>query len=681
MKLQKRIVMMLSVLLFAFIMIACDDTTTLTEFRFEGIEDALEIEFDSEFNILTGVKAIGNDEKDYSENITFSTTSKAIAEDGTLDTNVPGTSLVRYEIVEGDVRLQQWRTLTVKEPEREGDALVQNGDFSLGTSYWTVDQGTIEMTIEDDAAKLDLVAGAQAHEPRMYQMNIPFEEGKTYEISFEGKASVLKTINLQVGELLSDAPWFVDFKARQVETADLTLEWESFSYTFRHTLENDRGGILFEFGTVAGQTIDGTVWLRNIEAKEVEAEEDTKAPEFEGVNDAVLTLGTPFNPLAGVSAYDLFDGDVTEDITFEIKDAEDNVVETIDVDVVGVYTITYTVSDEAGNEATATRTVTFEEMTFKDENLIVNGDFSQALGAEWATYFADWTNAAGTMNIVDEKLVFDVTALGDENWHIQLFQENITLELGKTYRIMLDVSSSVARTINVELGVSHEDGSFTQYMNTQVGIPVNEETQTLTYIFTVTEQTTEAGKFVLHLGNISEGDVPSVLTFDNISIQERDVEPLITTDFTDERHFVDQASGDVHTTDERTEDALTITVLSTGGEAYIPHYLYELARLDAGTYVYKISVTSDVTRHLRFNIVLPDSGFNSILPPVEEGSEQRYVDFLVEAGVTYEFEVEFVATVPLEETVKVELDFGPIGYDGETLLGEFVLEDVLLYRK
>lgn len=679
MKLQKRIVMMLSVLLFAFIMIACDDTTTLTEFRFEGIEDALEIEFDSEFNILTGVKAIGNDEKDYSENITFTTTSKAIAEDGTLDTKVPGNSLVRYEIKEGDVRLQQWRTLTVKEPEREGDALVQNGDFSLGTSYWTVDQGTIEMTIEDDAAKLDLVAGAEAHEPRMYQMNIPFEEGKTYEISFEGKASVLKTINLQVGELLSDAPWFEDFKKRQVETADLTLEWDSFSYTFRHTLENDRGGILFEFGTVAGQTIDGTVWLRNIEAKEVEAEEDTKAPEFEGVNDAVLTLGTPFDPLAGVSAHDLFDGDVTEDITFEIKNADDEEVTTINVGVVGTYTITYTVSDEAGNKATATRTVTFEEMTFKDENLIVNGDFSQALGTEWGSYTEG--GGAFTFEIVDGNLELDVTSLGSNPWDVQFFQEGFKLELGKTYRVSFTASATVERDVNLAVGLALDQAPyFTDYLPKQTDLTIGVESTTHTFIFTVSQETIEAGKLVLELGNTTNGKAGKV-TVESITLQERDVAELITSDFTSEKHVVEQADGVTHAQDTRTANELTIEVLSTGGEAYIPHYLYELARLDAGTYVYKISVTSDVTRHLRFNIVLPDSDFNSILPPVEEGSEQRYVDFEVKAGVKYEFEVEFVATVPLEETVKVELDFGPIGYDGETLLGKFVLEDVLLYRK
>lgn len=681
MKLQKRIVMMLSVLLFAFIIIACDDTTTLTEFRFEGIEDALEIEFDSEFNILTGVKAIGNDEKDYSEKITFTTTSKAIAEDGTLDTSSPGTHLVRYEVEVGKVRLQQWRNLAVKSPERTDDALIQNGDFAQGTAYWTADQGAIDLSIEDGAVKAEIIAGAGAHEPRLYQMDIPFEEGKSYKISFEGKATPDKTINLQVGELLPAAPWFTDFKPRQVETAALTEDWDSYSYTFRHTLENDRGGVLFEFGTVAGSTIDGTVWLRNIIAEEVEDQPDTEAPVFENVNDASFTLGTAFNPLAGITAFDAFDGDVTDKITYVIKDENDEVVTEIDVDVVGVYTIIYTVSDEALNTATKERVISFEEMRFKDENLIVNGDFKEALGQEWGSHVDG--GGAFTETITDEQLVLDVTGLGTNPWDVQYFYEGFTLELGKTYRVSFTAKASVERDINLAVGVAlNTDPWFTDYLTKQLGLTIGTEEQTHSFIFTVSQATTELGKLVLELGNTTNGAVGTV-TIDNIMLQEKDEEALITPDFTDERHVVEQADNVDHATEERTKDTLKIDVVSTGGEAYIPHYFYIIPTLEAGTYVYQINIESSVTRHLRFNIVVPGWDYVSVLPPVdpENPDGPRFIDFEVKAGETYALTVEFIVDNPITDEAKIELDFGPIGYDEETLLGEFVLEDVLLYRK
>lgn len=682
MKIQKRIVMILSVLMFAFLIVACDDTkTSLTSIEFEGLEDVTDIEFNVDFNIFDGVKALGDDGKDYTEKIKFTTTSTAIAANGDLDTSSPGTHLVRYEIEVEQVRLQQWRNLIVKSPERTDDALIQNGDFAQGTSYWLADQGTIDLSVEAGELKAELTAGANAHEPRLYQMDIPFEEGKSYKISFEGKATPDKVINLQAGELLTNAPWFTDFKPRQVETAALTEEWEEFSYTFRHTLENDRGGILFEFGTVLGQTIDGTVWLRNIVATEVEDEADTVAPEFENVNNASFTLGTVFNPLAGVTAFDLFDGDVTDQITFEIKDVDDLVVDEIDVNVIGTYTITYTVSDVAGNTNTAVRVVSFEEMKFRDENLIVNGEFIGELGEQWGSH----TDGGGafTEAIVDEQLVLDITALGANPWDVQYFYEGFTLELGKTYRVSFRAKASLERDVNLAVGVAlMTDPWFTDYLPKQEGITLGTEFETYSFIFTVGEATTDLGKLVLELGNTTDGEV-GVITIDNIMLHEKDEEVLITPDFTDERHVVEQADEVIHAIEERTEDALTIDVVTTGGDAYIPHYFYLLPELEAGTYVYKINITSTVTRHLRLNILVPDWGYTSLLPLVdpENLESDQFVDFEVIAGETYEFEVEFTVENPVTDEIKIELDFGPLGFEEEVLIGQFILSDVLMYRK
>ncbi len=511
-------------------------------------------------------------------------------------------------------------------------------------------------------------------------MGIPFEEGKTYEIKFEAKSSVEKVINLQVGELLDNAPWFVDFKPMQVEHRTITTEWASYSYTFKHNLDNDRGGVLFEFGPIGGEAVAAVVSLRNIEAVEVEAVADTVAPVFSGLADRVFEVGTDFNPLTGVTAYDLNDGDVTAKIEVVITNADDEEVTTIDTDVAGVYTLEYKVTDEAGNTATETITVTIEEMQFSDENLIVNGEFTNELGTDWGTH----TDGGGAFNAVvtDGKLVLDVTGLGGNPWDVQIFQEGFKLEKGKTYKVSFAASSTVARDINLAVGLAlSNDPWFTDYLPKQMGLELDATTKEFEFVFTVTEDTIELGKLVIELGNTTNGAV-GVITVDYIRVQERYFEPLITADFTDERHVLEQADGVTHATAERTKDDLTITVTSVGGEAYIPHYFYLLDGLQAGTYEYRISVTADVARHLRFNIVVPDWGFNSILPPVdsEEGSPQ-FVDFEVKDGELVELVVEFTVGETINEQVKIELDFGPIGYEGETLTGEFVLSNVSLERK
>ena len=65
-------------------------------------------------------------------------------------------------------------------------------------------------------------------------------------------------------------------------------------------------------------------------------------------------VGDKFNPLAGVSAYDKEDGDLTESIT---------VSGTVDTLKPGKYTLNYTVSDKDGNTSTFTRIITVTETT------------------------------------------------------------------------------------------------------------------------------------------------------------------------------------------------------------------------------------------------------------------------------------------------------------------------------
>ena len=144
-----------------------------------------------------------------------------ISESGLLNTAKTGKHGIRYEVKVGDLTAQHWRYITVKEPEAvEGEFLI-NKDFSNGTAGWDSpsvvyngDGSSMDMSVEDGALKTVVVAGSSAHTPRFGQMNVPFEQGKAYKVSFRAKASEAKIINLQVGELLAASPWFTDFKKK-----------------------------------------------------------------------------------------------------------------------------------------------------------------------------------------------------------------------------------------------------------------------------------------------------------------------------------------------------------------------------------------------------------------------------------------------------------------------------------
>lgn len=80
--------------------------------------------------------------------------------------------------------------------------------------------------------------------------------------------------------------------------------------------------------------------------------DDVTAPEITLPTENKVEQGADFDALAGVTATDERDGDLTSSITVE---------GTVDTDTLGDYELVYAVADAAGNEVTAARTVTVVE--------------------------------------------------------------------------------------------------------------------------------------------------------------------------------------------------------------------------------------------------------------------------------------------------------------------------------
>ncbi|MGL5366459.1 MAG: immunoglobulin-like domain-containing protein, partial [Plesiomonas shigelloides] len=107
-------------------------------------------------------------------------------------------------------------------------------------------------------------------------------------------------------------------------------------------------------------------------------------PTFSGIADTSLILGTAFDPLAGVSAQDEEDGDLTSHIKLSGS---------VDSNTVGRYTLTYQVSDSAGQTVTQARNVTVKESGGVCTNgwsataTYVGGDLVSHNGKSWR---AEW---------------------------------------------------------------------------------------------------------------------------------------------------------------------------------------------------------------------------------------------------------------------------------------------------
>jgi len=513
----------------------------LSSITISGADD-IEVDFDASFNVLTGVTAIGNNSVDYTSQIVLQSTSQAVnLTTGALDTQSTGVHAIRYTVTVGSVTAQKWRYVTVKSPVTPEGQMLVNPDFALGTAGWddpsvvyNADGSSMTLTTEEGALKADVVAGANAYTPRFGQMNVPFEIDTTYEIGFRAKSSVEKIINLQVGELLSGAPYFTDFKPMQTEHRTITTEWASYSYKFTHTLDNKRGGLLFELGKVDNQQTNAIVWFDDITVEVSTPDADTTAPTFTGVPATLnLTVGATYDPLAGVTAYDVVDGDVTANIAVEIKDSTNAIVAAVDTSAPGTFTVTYTVSDVALNVATATTEVTVSSMLFKSTNLVANPSFTAELNTEkpeWSHWNQNgyWGQpmpiVSYTLDTLAGTYAVDIVGGGDAAWAIQVFQAGyITLVQGTTYRLQIDAHASVARTINVTLG--YTDGSYIDYARKN-GVEFGPDSSTQEFVFTSTLPT-----HLVQLGfelGAQPGFADGVFTFEEVRLNEQDVAPIIS---------------------------------------------------------------------------------------------------------------------------------------------------------
>lgn len=88
------------------------------------------------------------------------------------------------------------------------------------------------------------------------------------------------------------------------------------------------------------------------EIDKVELVKDRTAPEIETPGDTELTVGDEFDPMEGVEA---------SDECGELTDEGITVDGTVDTGAAGTYELTYSATDTAGNEGTATRTITVAE--------------------------------------------------------------------------------------------------------------------------------------------------------------------------------------------------------------------------------------------------------------------------------------------------------------------------------
>jgi len=643
------------------------DLSTLdTEFPvIEGVSDVT-IFLNSEFNALDGVTATDNIDGDITSKIEIS---------GVVDTTKEGVYFLKYSVTdEAGNKSTADRYVTVEiDPSTIGDGMVKNGDFSLGTSIWVVSEnegGVGEFEVVEGVGTVDVIAaGWSVPFPRLDSAVMELENGMTYEVSFDAKADAARSIKVQVGQLLDDNPWFVDYLNGLIVIYDLSTDWETFTFKFTMNEDVDDGAILegqllFNHGTIEGEVgldnLNTVVYYDNITIVESTPDPDTTAPTINGAKDLTLETGSVFDPLAGVSATDIVDGNIPLDAT--------NYVSDVDTSVPGEYTVVYTVSDEAGNIKTITINVVVVDLVFNNTNEVIDGTFTSTteIIAEvqdenngyaditdpeiWYHYVATWDNAQATFAVTDGAAVIDVTAAGGNDWGVMLKQNGLTLVQGQTYRLSFSASSTVARDIIAKVS-DHYSGSFA----------LTTEKQSYSLIFTYEKANTTTERVLFLLGAM-DGYVASTVTIDDVelSVLEQD-ELLVNGNFTNTGWSIwAQDWDDFPTVNADVIDGeFVITTDKLGSANWAIQFFQEGLVLEAGkTYRITFDAKADTVRDINVKLIDANSAENALTVS------------LTDTLATYTFEFTYNGTA-----TSGKLDF-ELGLINESVAGTVTFDNV-----
>lgn len=278
---MKKLSLLLCMLLSIFILASCVETNNPDDQKYKpGItfeQSTLTFNVGDEVDLLKDVKVI--DSK--GQNVDCDVFHQIPLQDGKATQS--GQYQVKYvATIEGQI-YTEYRSVVVVYVAPVTDDLVINGDFETGSvdpftkSEFENGAGSLSVVEKDGNKflKLEIVSVAFSQgSPRVETNKFELDPTKYYEIQFTAWADKDRTAHIQIGELLSAAPWY-----NQIGSGDwfakLTSEPQEYRYRFQ---PNADGGanmanaqLLFEFGTMEdGQSAVTNCYLDNIKVVEVE---------------------------------------------------------------------------------------------------------------------------------------------------------------------------------------------------------------------------------------------------------------------------------------------------------------------------------------------------------------------------------------------------------------------------
>jgi len=462
------------------------------------------------------------------------------------------------------------KQVDLREPNADGN-YINNGTFAAKEDmtddtdwkFLTALSGEAEAVIGTDELTIATTnEGTVDYSVQLVQANLPMEKGATYRVSFDAKASEERTMNVDV-----KAPDHGYKSYMPTLKPSLTTEYKTFTTEFVMKDDSDANGRLeFNMGAM-GST--GTINLTNVKVEKI-ADPDPNAKEEKTVlangnyiyngkfqegkdhlgywtveGDASVTDYADGRRLevkaSEASPAKISQGDLTfatgspYTFSFDAKADKDTVVTAwvggslFKIPVKASETPElYSVSIAANKRFTDSEVslifeenVSIDNVSLVEAALIKNGSFADGTTG-YSVYVDGSANASYVVDSLQEDNALDVTVnyTGDQDWKVQIKQENVPLENGKSYKLTFDAKSSMPRKIRVIMQGNEAHG-WPVYSSDNI-IELTEEYQTFTDTFTMDAATDREAFLSMCLGMVDGEEISDQhrVVIDNVSLVE-----------------------------------------------------------------------------------------------------------------------------------------------------------------
>lgn len=481
----------------------------------------------------------------------------------------------------------------------------------------------------------------QDHISTNLDMNTPGTYDVTYKVTDSSGNKVSYTITIKIVEeedntpptisINDDLPTVFDqFDDVEVNLADyITIvddvdgeipveEWMIDRGTFdlnvagEHTVTYT---VYDSFGNVATVTITFTV-------------NDKEAPVINGAGYKKIRVGEPFDPFEGVTVRDNLDG--------VIELTEEHIIGNVDVNVTGIYTIIYRVTDRAGNVAEVERiieVVSARNLVYDEENAKELLDLEREAEDQDGLATTTYENGVVKIHIVN-------AGEWDSYVMLKFYSDDLGLEFGKNYKIVIEVKAEKARRIGFKLGKSLESEPwFDIYDGLDENgnlFTVTDEFKIFEFEFTVDKEGDALLEILLGAIDYSEDENDNTIIFKSIRIVP---EKIIEYDEENAIDLLDLEKEAENAETDYVDGQAVVTVENPGEWSSYAKFKFEgneLPLVVGKNYKLVIEVKVNATRRLGFKIgqgldhepwILPYEGIEADGNLFEVGTEFETFEF------------------------------------------------------